>query len=108
MTKEASSIPLILNLDNGPTQGPKVRAKSTPTRTRLTPYHRRRKLTDKDLPNSIRNHEDFTIDSQMYQDLVDMERKLDWTMMRKKVEIEDAMAKVPPVRVGILGPPGLG
>lgn len=37
-----------------------------------------------------------------------MERKLDWTMMRKKVEIEDAMAKVPPVRVGILGPPGLG
>jgi SWI/SNF-related matrix-associated actin-dependent regulator of chromatin subfamily D len=33
----------------------------------------------------------------MYQDLVDMERKLDWTVMRKKVEIEDAISKVPPV-----------
>jgi len=58
---------------------------------------KRRKLTDKDLPNSVRNHEEFAVDSQMYQDLIEMERKLDWTMMRKKVEIEDAMAKVSPV-----------
>ena len=34
----------------------------------------------------------------MYQDLLEMERKLDWTMMRKKVEIEDALTRVQPVR----------
>jgi len=34
----------------------------------------------------------------MYQDLLEMERKLDWMMMRKKVEIEDALARVQPVR----------
>ncbi|KAF8064246.1 SWI/SNF complex protein [Lyophyllum atratum] len=31
----------------------------------------------------------------MYQDLLEMERKLDWTMMRKKVEIQDALARNP-------------
>ena len=34
----------------------------------------------------------------MYQELLEMERKLDRTMMRKKVEIEDALARVQPVR----------
>ena len=34
----------------------------------------------------------------MYQDLLETERKLDWTMMRKKVEIEDALTRVQPVR----------
>lgn len=34
----------------------------------------------------------------MYQDLLEMERKLDWTMMRKKVEIQDALARNPTVR----------
>ena len=34
----------------------------------------------------------------MYQDLLEMERKLDWTMMRKKVEIEDALTRIQPVR----------
>jgi SWI/SNF-related matrix-associated actin-dependent regulator of chromatin subfamily D len=34
----------------------------------------------------------------MYQELLEMERKLDWTMMRKKVEIEDALTRVQPVR----------
>ena len=34
----------------------------------------------------------------MYQELLDMERKLDWTMTRKKVEIEDALTRVQPVR----------
>ena len=29
----------------------------------------------------------------MYQDLVEMEKKLDWTMLRKKVEIQDALGK---------------
>ena len=34
----------------------------------------------------------------MYQELLEMERKLDWTMTRKKVEIEDALTRVQPVR----------
>ena len=33
----------------------------------------------------------------MYQELLGMERKLDWTIMRKKVEIEDALTRVQPV-----------
>lgn len=35
----------------------------------------------------------------MYQDLLEMERKLDWTMMRKKVEVQDALARGPTVCV---------
>jgi len=31
----------------------------------------------------------------MYQDLLEMERKLDWTIMRKKVEVQDALARSP-------------
>jgi len=31
----------------------------------------------------------------MYQDLLAMERKLDWTMMRKKAEIQDALVRTP-------------
>jgi len=58
---------------------------------------KRRKLTDKELPNSLKHHEAFSGESQMYQELLDMERKLDWTMMRKKVEIEDALTRVQPV-----------
>ena len=33
----------------------------------------------------------------MYQQLVDMERKLDWTMSRKFAEISDALSKTPTV-----------
>jgi len=29
----------------------------------------------------------------MYQDLLEMERKLDWTMTRKRVEVQDALAR---------------
>ena len=34
----------------------------------------------------------------MYQDLLEMERKLDWNMMRKKVEVQDALSRAPTVR----------
>lgn len=34
----------------------------------------------------------------MYQELLGIERKLDWTMTRKKVEVQDALAKTPTVR----------
>ena len=33
----------------------------------------------------------------MYQDLLDMERKLDWTMTRKRVEVQDALSRNPTV-----------
>ena len=38
----------------------------------------------------------------MYQDLLEMERKLDWTMMRKKVEVQDALGRIPSVRLFIV------
>ena len=59
---------------------------------------RKRKLTDKTLPNAVLQHPDFAADSKMYQDLLQMERKLDWTMTRKKVEVQDALVRTPTVR----------
>lgn len=56
---------------------------------------KKRKLTDKAIPNVILQNPDFAEDSRMYQDLVETERKLDWTMMRKKVEVQDALARNP-------------
>jgi hypothetical protein len=46
----------------------------------------------------LKNHETFSGEAQMYQELLEVERKLDWTMTRKKVEIEDALTRVQPVR----------
>jgi hypothetical protein len=62
---------------------------------------RKRKLTDKTLPNAILQHPRFAADSKMYQDLLEMERKLDWTMTRKKVEVQDALVKTPTVHIGL-------
>lgn len=33
----------------------------------------------------------------MYQDLLEMERKLDWTTTRKKAEVQDALGRNPTV-----------
>ena len=49
-------------------------------------------MTDKSLPASLLQSNDFP-DSKLYTQLLDMERKLDWTMLRKKVEIQDALGK---------------
>ncbi|KJA22667.1 hypothetical protein HYPSUDRAFT_201995 [Hypholoma sublateritium FD-334 SS-4] len=56
---------------------------------------KKRKLLDKSIPNVILQNPDFAQDSRMYQDLLEMERKLDWTMTRKRVEVQDAMARTP-------------
>ncbi|THV05288.1 SWI/SNF complex 60 kDa subunit [Dendrothele bispora CBS 962.96] len=56
---------------------------------------KRRKLTDKALPNVILQNPEFAEDSKMYQSLLDMERKLDWTMTRKRAEIQDALSRNP-------------
>lgn len=60
---------------------------------------RKRKLTEKGIPNVILQNPNFAQDSQMYQDLLDMERKLDWNMMRKRVEVQDALSRTPTVRL---------
>jgi hypothetical protein len=64
--------------------------------------HRKRKLVDKSVPNAVLQNPDFAADSRMYQDLLEMERRLDWTMMRKKVEVQDALARNPTVCFSIL------
>ncbi|KAG6850381.1 hypothetical protein H0H93_013936 [Arthromyces matolae] len=56
---------------------------------------KKRKITDKNIPNVILQNPDFAQDSRMYQDLLEMERKLDWTMMRKRSEIQDTLTRNP-------------
>ncbi|KAF5392127.1 hypothetical protein D9757_003196 [Collybiopsis confluens] len=38
---------------------------------------------------------DFAEDSEMYQSLLEMERKLDWTITRKRMEIQDTLSRNP-------------
>lgn len=59
---------------------------------------RRRKLTDKSMPNVLAQLPEFAQESTMYQSLLEMEKKLDWTMTRKRVEVQDALARNPTVR----------
>ncbi|KAF9528814.1 SWI/SNF complex 60 kDa subunit [Crepidotus variabilis] len=56
---------------------------------------KKRKLLDKSIPNVILQTPEFAQDSKMYQELLEMERKLDWTMMRKRVEVQDALGRTP-------------
>ncbi|KAH9936917.1 SWI/SNF complex 60 kDa subunit [Amylocystis lapponica] len=60
------------------------------------PAAKKRKLTDKNLPNAFLQLPEFSADSQMYRDLLDMERRLDWTMTRKRVEVQDALMRIIP------------
>jgi len=63
--------------------------------------YRKRKLLDKSIPNVILQNPEFEEDAQMYQDLLNMERKLDWTMTRKKMEVQDALARTPMVSLRV-------
>ncbi|KAF4611499.1 hypothetical protein D9613_003669 [Agrocybe pediades] len=56
---------------------------------------KKRKLLDKSIPNVILQNPEFAEDARMYEDLLNMERKLDWTMTRKKMEVQDALARTP-------------
>ncbi|TCD64932.1 SWI/SNF complex component snf12 [Steccherinum ochraceum] len=60
------------------------------------PAAKKRKLTDKALPSTILSSPNYAVDSQMYQDLIAMERRLDWTMSRKKAEVQDALIRTVP------------
>lgn len=59
--------------------------------------NRKRKLTDKAIPNVLLENPAFAQDSKMYQELLETERKLDWTMTRKRLEIQDALSRAPTV-----------
>uniref|UniRef100_A0A6Q2Z318 DM2 domain-containing protein n=1 Tax=Esox lucius TaxID=8010 RepID=A0A6Q2Z318_ESOLU len=52
--------------------------------------HKRRKMADKVLPQRIR---DLVPESQAYMDLLAFERKLDQTIARKRMEIQEAIKK---------------
>ncbi|KAH9062649.1 SWI/SNF complex subunit [Lactarius deliciosus] len=54
---------------------------------------KKRKLNDRSLPASILSDPQLSVDSKMYQDLLEMEKKLDWTIMRKKAEVQDALGR---------------
>lgn len=58
------------------------------------PAAKKRKITDKNIPLALLHSPEFAEDSQMYRDLLDMERRLDWTMTRKRVEVQDALGRV--------------
>ena len=58
---------------------------------------RKRKITDKNLPGGLAQEPEFAAESAMYRDLLQMERKLDWTMTRKRVEVHDALQRIMPV-----------
>jgi SWI/SNF-related matrix-associated actin-dependent regulator of chromatin subfamily D len=63
------------------------------------PPAKKRKLTDKNIPNALLHSPEYSVDSQMYQDLVNMEKNLDWTITRKRSEVQDAMTR--PLTVSI-------
>ncbi|KAI6143230.1 SWI/SNF complex 60 kDa subunit [Pisolithus tinctorius] len=56
---------------------------------------KKRKLTDKSIPHALAQVPEFAQESEMYQSLLEMERKLDWTMTRKRVEVQDALSRNP-------------
>ncbi|KAM4029076.1 SWI/SNF-related matrix-associated actin-dependent regulator of chromatin subfamily D member 3 isoform 1-T1 [Anomaloglossus baeobatrachus] len=68
---------------------PQVQQQTTPTqgRSRST---KRRKMADKILPQRIR---ELVPESQAYMDLLAFERKLDQTIMRKRVDIQEALKR---------------
>ena len=59
---------------------------------------RKRKITDKNLPNALAQSPEFAEESTMYRDLLQMERKLDWTITRKRTEVQDTLNKPMTVR----------
>ncbi|KAF5329771.1 hypothetical protein D9619_009133 [Psilocybe cf. subviscida] len=94
-----------VNIDEGLQRSPRTGTLSPSNRTlRFKPSSgimdsqkaaKKRKLLDKSIPNVILQNPEFAQDSQMYQDLLDMERKLDWTMTRKRMEVQDAIVRTP-------------
>ena len=89
---------VLLTSTHGRTESRKVSLNVDILASLIDTSPRKRKLLDKSIPNAILQNPEFAQDSQMYQDLLEMERKLDWTMMRKRVEVQDALGRTPSVR----------
>uniref|UniRef100_A0A4W4G2R8 DM2 domain-containing protein n=1 Tax=Electrophorus electricus TaxID=8005 RepID=A0A4W4G2R8_ELEEL len=70
-----------------PTPTPPVQAPPVQNRPRSA---KRRKMADKILPQRIR---ELVPESQAYMDLLAFERKLDQTIMRKRVDIQEALKR---------------
>jgi SWI/SNF-related matrix-associated actin-dependent regulator of chromatin subfamily D len=51
---------------------------------------RRKRPTDKSLPKKI---ESYVPESKLYNEMLEFERRLDATIMRKTLDIQDALAK---------------
>ncbi|XP_063309031.1 SWI/SNF-related matrix-associated actin-dependent regulator of chromatin subfamily D member 3 isoform X1 [Pelobates fuscus] len=66
-----------------------VQQQATPTQGRARST-KRRKMADKILPQRIR---ELVPESQAYMDLLAFERKLDQTIMRKRVDIQEALKR---------------
>jgi SWI/SNF-related matrix-associated actin-dependent regulator of chromatin subfamily D len=67
----------------------------------LVSLSRKRKLNDRSLPATVLSDPQLSVDSKMYQDLIEMEKKLDWTIMRKKAEIQDALGRTASVSTSL-------
>ncbi|XP_041421622.1 SWI/SNF-related matrix-associated actin-dependent regulator of chromatin subfamily D member 3 isoform X6 [Xenopus laevis] len=68
---------------------PQVQQQSTPSQGRSRSA-KRRKMADKILPQRIR---ELVPESQAYMDLLAFERKLDQTIMRKRIDIQEALKR---------------
>ncbi|KAE8594888.1 hypothetical protein XENTR_v10015371, partial [Xenopus tropicalis] len=68
---------------------PQVQQQATPTQGRSRSA-KRRKMADKILPQRIR---ELVPESQAYMDLLAFERKLDQTIMRKRIDIQEALKR---------------
>ncbi|KAG9046845.1 SWI/SNF complex component snf12 [Tulasnella sp. UAMH 9824] len=60
----------------------------------VPPKLKRRKLVDRTLPTGL---DDVAEESALYHELQDMERSLDWTISRKRMEIQEALGR--PVKI---------
>ncbi|GAA5809991.1 hypothetical protein MFLAVUS_003406 [Mucor flavus] len=61
----------------------------------LSKHIKKKRPTDKNMPPKI---ESFVPESKLYTDLVDFEKKLDATIMRKRLDIQEALGKPTKVR----------
>ncbi|KAG8958333.1 SWI/SNF complex component snf12 [Tulasnella sp. 408] len=60
----------------------------------VPPKLKRRKLVDRTLPTGL---DDVAEESALYHELQEMERSLDWTISRKRMEIQEALSR--PVKI---------
>lgn len=73
-----------------PNKRPDRPMNSGPPKSEYGPVKKKKKLADKILPQKVR---DLVPESQAYMDLLAFERKLDATIMRKRLDIQEALKR---------------